>query len=81
MLTEPEKEVLQASSYRIGTVFELVKTAIDDALEGTPMAGVAAARMWTEFIGVKRVIDRFKSNAELYPPLSWAQVCVKGVDE
>ena len=62
------------SRYRIGTVFELVKTAVDDALEGAQMPGVSAVRTWTEFVSVTRAIDRFKSNAELYPPLSWAQV-------
>ena len=32
------------------------------------------ARLFDDFVDMKRVVDRFQANEEIYPPLSWAQV-------
>jgi len=32
------------------------------------------ARLYNDFVAVKRSVDRFKGSEKIYPPLSWAQV-------
>ena len=50
LLTEPEKEVMEASSYDIGTIYDFLKTAIDDADDARPpiLVGVRTyfEQMW-----------------------------------